>query len=300
MQAMVLAAGLGTRLRPFTQLRPKPLFPVMNVPLLVRTIDRLRLNGITSIRVNAHHLHEQIVRELSGYGDVALQIEEEILGTGGALRLAADCLEDGPVLVVNGDICHDIDYSWVIRSHVASGADATLVLHDFPRFNSVYLDEAGFVSGFARTSGQQSPFARMLAFTGIQVVSLQLFKHLAAGVFADSIQCYNHAISAGNILCGLVADNCFWTDIGTPHDYLELHRRLFCDRDLAFRICNREFTGNSFVGKGVTMGPGICRHDWVCIGDNARIGSGAELSRVVVWDGAVVGEGQQISDAIVT
>jgi mannose-1-phosphate guanylyltransferase len=300
MQAMVLAAGLGTRLRPYTLFRPKPLFPVMDVPLLLRTVNHLRCSGFSSILVNAHHLHEQIVGCLAGYKDVGLQVEDEILGTGGAMRFARERLSDAPVLLVNGDICHDIDYAWVFRSHLASGADATLVLHDYPRFNSVYLDGEGCVRGFARTGIPAEASLRTLAFTGIQVVSPRLFEDLPRGGYADSISCYNDALSGGKAIRGLVAGNSFWTDIGTPQDYLDLHRRLFSDRDLALRLCGREFAGSSFTGEGVTMGPGVSLQDWVCIGSGAHIGAGAALSRVVVWDGAVVEDGQQICDTIVT
>ena len=87
MKAMILAAGLGTRLLPYTLKRPKPLFPILNKPLLHLTIDRLKQAGATEIIVNSHHLRPQIKRALQGEEQIILQEEDTILGTGGGLRM---------------------------------------------------------------------------------------------------------------------------------------------------------------------------------------------------------------------
>ena len=88
MKAMVLAAGLGTRLHPYSLQRPKPLFPVLDTPLLAHTLTQLRRSGAEGILVNAHHLREQIKAMLQGQGDVLVQMEDLEMGTGGGLRLA--------------------------------------------------------------------------------------------------------------------------------------------------------------------------------------------------------------------
>ncbi|MCI5129172.1 MAG: nucleotidyltransferase family protein, partial [Candidatus Electrothrix sp. AUS3] len=110
MQAMLLAAGFGTRLRPYTLVRPKPLFPVCNIPLLHILLDKLVDAGCDRIVVNCHYLADQIKEAVERRPEVILQYEKEVLGTGGGLRKALEHFQDQPdtpVLVMNGDIFHD-------------------------------------------------------------------------------------------------------------------------------------------------------------------------------------------------
>ncbi len=146
MQAIVLAAGFGTRLRPYTTLRPKPLFPVVNRMLLHRLLGQLAACDCRPVVVNCHHLPEQIVEALKDWPEVQIQIEPEILGTGGALRKALDNMDNDPILVMNGDLYHEIDPEWVYHRHLLSKNDVTLALHDYPRFNTVRVGgEPGFM-----------------------------------------------------------------------------------------------------------------------------------------------------------
>ena len=116
MQAMILAAGFGTRLLPYTKKRPKPLFPLLNEPLLLLTIKRLQNAGFDHIIVNCHYLKEQIVEALDGMRGVVIQEEDIVLGTGGGLRMALRLMRDEPLLITNGDIYHSIDNSNVFRT----------------------------------------------------------------------------------------------------------------------------------------------------------------------------------------
>ena len=118
---MILAAGLGTRLLPHTLIRPKPLFPVLNQPLLLATIRRLQNLGFDHIVVNCHHLRQQVATALNGIAGVILQEEEVILGTGGGLRRALNLFRDEPLLVSNGDIYHTIDFLRLYNEHKKSG-----------------------------------------------------------------------------------------------------------------------------------------------------------------------------------
>jgi len=145
MKAMILAAGLGTRLRPFSLVRPKPLFPVLDQPLIIRIIDQLRRHGIDEILVNCYHLKDQIINLLAHQPGVYLQQETEILGTGGGLRNAMEFFGKEPILIVNGDIFHTINLEKIIQEHRQSGHVATLVLHDYPRFNNASVTENGSI-----------------------------------------------------------------------------------------------------------------------------------------------------------
>jgi mannose-1-phosphate guanylyltransferase len=288
MKAMILAAGLGTRLRPFTSVRPKPLFPVMDKPLLLHIISQLRTHGVEEVMVNCHHLKEQIVDLLADQDGVYLQQEEAILGTGGGLRKAMDFLGREPILVVNGDIYHTIDLGFIVKAHLQSGNDATLAVHDYPRFNNVQVTDRGRIKGFG---GMSKDRGRCLAFTGIHVIDPSLLAVIPQDSFYNIIDCYRHWIEKGATIAGLEVTGHYWSDIGTPVDYLQLHSSLL--RESPFSAPTP-----FFVGQDVEMAEDMVLGDWAVIGSRATIGKGVSLRRVVVWDGAVVADGTDISDTI--
>ncbi len=296
MKAMVLAAGLGTRLRPYTLKRPKPLFPVLDTPLLTHTLVQLRQNGAEGIVVNAHHLREQIQTMLQGQEDVHVQMEDLELGTGGGLRLAQRYFGEAHFLAVNGDIAHDLDLAFAYRTHCASGAAVTMVLHDCPRFNNVRVDGKGRIVGF---SGAVEEGERLLAFTGVQVINPAVLSLMPEGVFYNIIDCYTELLKSGGVIQALVVSAHFWTDMGTPADYLKLHE------DILLKGRLPGFSGENgdkpfYLGKDAAIGAGVSFQDWVAIGHGAAIGEGASLTRVVVWNGARVDPGSILADCIIS
>lgn len=295
MQAMILAAGLGTRLRPYTELRPKPLFPVVGRSLLAITLERLRQAGFGLVVVNGHHLREQIATALAGdiKKDVILQQEEIILGTGGGLRRALPHFGNEPVLVTNGDIYHTIDLAQVYRTHQESGAAVTLVLHHEPRFNKVAVSADGAVLGFGP---EVESFLPRLAFTGIHVIDPAILHTIPADSFSDIIDCYRAVIRDGGDIRALVVNDHFWTDMGTPADYLSLHGDILSGRVAGVNVAQAPFV----VSESASVGKDLRLADWVSVGDKARIGDHVTLERVVVWDGAIVPAGSDLRDVIVT
>ncbi len=293
MQAIVLAAGFGTRLRPYTLMRPKPLFPVLNRPLLHRLLDMLHAAGCTGIVVNCHHLGGQIHNSLAGYPDVELQVEPEILGTGGSLRLAQVKLTDAPILVMNGDIVHTVDVAALYQYHLRSGNEVTLALHDHSRFNTVGVQDDKVVS-FA--PGQD---VQRLAFTGIHVVNPDIVARIPGSGFFHIIDLYRELARQGRI--GLMrVDGAFWRDIGTPEDYLQLHRELLETQASMNIDAGGQRVDGWLVGEGVELGKNIRLQGWGCLGPGVRVGDQATLSGCVVWDRAQVPAGSRIVDAIVT
>ncbi len=293
MQAMILAAGLGTRLRPYTELRPKPLFPVAGRSLLAITLERLRLAGFGQVVVNAHHLRGQVAHALLGEKGVILQEEEVILGTGGGLRRARAHFGDEPVLVTNGDIYHTIDLAHVYRAHLQSGAAVTMVLHDEPRFNKVAVDGDGSILGFGSEADGSS---RRLAFTGIHVIEPAVLDAIPVDSFYDIIDCYRAVIRGGGTIRALVVDGHFWTDMGTPTDYLALHGALLSGRVDGVTVASAPFS----VDAEAAVGNDLRLLDWAVVGAKARIGDDVTLERVVVWDGATIPAGSTLRDTIVT
>ena len=283
MQAILLAAGYGTRLRPYTALRPKPLFPVRNQPLLHRLLAQLQACDCRPVLVNAHHLAGQIEAALAAWPETLVQVEPEILGTGGSLRKALDRMDNDPVLVMNADLYHGIDLEQVYHSHLGSKNDVTLVLHDYPRFNNV--DVVGDrVRGFGADTGASG---ERLAFTGIHVADPEVIERIPMGRFHHIIDLYRELAAEGRIgYCRV--DGLPWRDIGTPADYLELHRELLGQE------------GGWVIDPAARIGSDVVLEGWGCIGAGAVIGDGARLCRSVVWDGAEVACGDSFIDAIVS
>ncbi len=295
MKAMILAAGFGTRLQPYTLSRPKPLFPVLDKPLLLRCVEQLARAGFGDVVVNAHHLQEQIVAALAGMDGLTMQVEEEILGTGGGLRLACRHFDKAPVLVVNGDIFHTIDLAEVYARHCRTDAVVTMVLHDCPRFNDVLVGPDDRIFGFEK-SARRDGLHRRLAFTGIHVIDPAVLERIPSGVFSSIIDLYEILIREGMAVRALVLKDHYWTDIGTPADYLLLHQDILLGNFLSG--LKNSGAGPFYIGKDVSLSsPRFA--DWVSIGSGARIGSNARLSRVVVWDGAEVPAGADLRDTIV-
>ncbi len=314
---MILAAGLGTRLRPYSLLRPKPLFPVLDRPLLMLTIEQLRrafssgavISDVRrdenlkpgSIVVNACHLADQITDLLNDQDGVFVQIEDKILGTGGGLgKAGASRFGSDPVLVTNGDIFHNIDYCDVYRHHCNSNHPVTMVLHDCPRFNNVSVTREGQILGFGALGEFGDPDeTELLAFTGIHVINTEILKQIPPDSFYNIIDCYRELINRGETVHGLVVRDHLWTDMGTPQDYLELHGNLLTNPDLISKYLDPAMNSPLFVSPGAHIGENVNLNDWVSIGSGAKIGDNVSLTRVVVWDGAEVKQGTVLNDAIV-
>jgi aminoglycoside/choline kinase family phosphotransferase/UTP-glucose-1-phosphate uridylyltransferase len=214
MKALILSAGFGTRLLPHTKKIPKPLFTIMSIPLLEHAIKTLVDIGCEQIFINTHHLHDQIesfVRQLKYKINIQTIFEPVILDTGGAIANAKPFLNDGPFFVINSDIISSVDLNHVYAFHKKSNALATLVLHDFDRFNRVEIDDNGYIQNFDSKKNA-------LAFTGIQVLSPQIYDYFPDKKAFTSIEIYQD-LCRKNRVKAFVEKNIFWSDIGTKDAY---------------------------------------------------------------------------------
>ena len=224
MKAMILAAGFGTRLRPYSGVRPKALFTIADQPVLDRMIRQLITAGCRAIVVNTHHLHDQIDAFVSSAKypvPVHTRFEAVIRGTGGAIKNVADFWDDRPFMVVNSDIVTDIDLAAVYRFHRQHSHPVTLVLHDAPAFNTVTLGPGDLVAGFGGSGPGGAPVAggRLLAFTGIQVLDRAVLDRIPPDLFYSSIDTYRNLIADGRGVKAFIAAGHDWADIGTPERY---------------------------------------------------------------------------------
>jgi NDP-sugar pyrophosphorylase family protein/aminoglycoside/choline kinase family phosphotransferase len=287
LRGLVLAAGLGTRLRPLADYVPKPLLPVAGVTLLDRAIAALDLAGVGRIAVNAHHRADRIAAHLAARVDRArfqLSVEPRILGTGGALDGVRAFLAEAPRFVVhNGDVLSDLEVATLVAAHAADaapaadkGALATLVVVDWPAVNSVTVGADGCVRDLARRLPiAPSPGDRALTFTGIACYERAFLDLIPAGAssLVDAlVQLLRERPGAVRALVHAGQ----WEDLGTLDRYLDAHRRLL---------------GPHFVsrGHGAVIPPDVELDECVVL-DGAVVPAGVHLRRAVCGRGWAVSE----------
>lgn len=288
---MVLAAGLGLRMRPLTLLRAKAALPVLNRPLLHWTLERLARHGVTDVVVNLHHLPDT-VRAAVGDGAalgvrVKYSFEETILGRGGGPRLVRDYFGREPFLLVNGDVIFDFDISRLVARHEAEGARVTLALRPNPdprTYGPVVTDAKGRIRSVAGRPRRARGTVSM--FTGVQVLDPALLDRLPPGV-SDILDLYGPLVEDGETLQGVRVRGT-WYDFGAPPLYLAAQLRLLARR-----------------GEGSLIHPLARVHPRArvvrsVVGARARVEAGAVVERSVLWEDAAVKRDARVRGAIVT
>jgi aminoglycoside/choline kinase family phosphotransferase/dTDP-glucose pyrophosphorylase len=226
---MILAAGLGTRLRPLTEHVPKPLVPVLDRPLLENVVLNLRAAGVTRIAVNTHHLPEQVrefVATLPSAGEVELFHEPEILGTGGALVNAREFLSEGEYFLVhNGDVLADLDLSGLAAEHQQHAPLATMVLTPGHEDKVLVSAEGAVLDILGRVGAARQPGSRLLTYTGIAAVSRRIFEHLPpAGPSSLPAALIAALRDEPGCVRAITPEELYWNDVGTLERYLDANR----------------------------------------------------------------------------
>ena len=318
-RALVLAAGLGTRLGPLSDERPKPHVPVCDIALIRYAVALLAGHGIVDIAVNLHHKGELIEQELGTGADLGVHVtysrEPEILGTGGGIVRLADFLTDGgdeDFFVVNGKILVDADLHAMKARHHRTGAVATMLLKEVPdaeKWGAVETDPDGRVLRIIG-QGQRGEARHTAMFTGIHLVSPRLVARLPEHGESDSIRDgYLPALRDGERIEGMLLSG-YFQEHSTPKRYLDGNLNALYGRatlryapgalvgvDPSARV-DGKVEGPVRIGPGAIVEAGAHVGPGVVLGRGARARAGVRLERVVVWDGAVVE--RDLSDAIVT
>ena len=232
---MILAAGLGTRLLPFTRTKPKPLFTLGGRPLLDILIRNLRDAGFGAVLINTHHRSEMIADFIENQPydiPVWLRHEPRILGTGGAIKNVQDLWDNHPLLIVNGDIFTNIDFKRVYNHHLAHDRCVTMVLHDCEPLNNVSVDARNRITGF-HPSKAQPPGSSRLAFTGIHVLNREVLDFIPANTCIGIIEVYEELIRQGRIIGALTVSKHYWHDIGTRSGYQKAATEAIARKTLA-------------------------------------------------------------------
>lgn len=247
MKAMILAAGLGTRLRPLTNTIPKPLLPVGGTPLIIWNLLLLKRHGFHDVVINLHHLGPMIEQTLGNGSKFGLRIiysqEPVILGTGGGIKQAEPYFSGEPVLVLNGDTLFELDLEALCSFHRTRQAAATLLLREDPDAARWGLVEVGADDQIVRITGRgltSSVPTTPRMFAGVHILNLRLLRDVRKGAASSIIDPYVAAIERGEPVLGYDLKG-YWSDVGTAERYAQAEQDaragLICleDRRLAER-----------------------------------------------------------------
>jgi mannose-1-phosphate guanylyltransferase len=300
MQALVLAGGEGTRLRPLTSTVPKPVVPLVDRPFIAYMLDWLRRHGVDDIVMSCGHMASG-VRDVLGDGSahgVRLRYVEEPrpLGTGGALK-HAEALLDERFLMLNGDVLTDIDITAQLAQHEATGARATLALYpveDPSAYGLVRLTADGAVTEFVEKPAPDQIDTNNIS-AGVYVLERSVLDLLEPDRPA-SIERDVFPRLVGDGLYGLGLDG-YWMDIGTPERYLQASWDIL-ERRVETRV---EATApGMLVAPGAEVSTGARLGPRAVIGPGCRVGEGTEVRDSVLLESCVLGEGAHVSGSILS
>ena len=277
MNALVLTAGLGTRLRPLTYVRAKAAVPVNGEPLASRVVGWLVAQGHTNLVLNLHHHPHTITRCLGDGRQLGARVryswEQPVLGSAGGPRRALPLLTDsssGPFLLVNGDTLTDVDLASMRAAHDRAGALVTMALIPNPRpdkYGGVQVSGDGWVTGFTRPGTPGESFH----FIGVQIAEPAAFADVPDGVPCESVNALYPQLMAANPRCiAAFISSASFRDIGTPADCLRTSIEL-----------------------------AALEGDRLVAGKRARIDDSARLTRTAVWDDVTIRPGAVLTDCIV-
>lgn len=274
-KAVVLAAGLGTRMMPLTRVVAKPLLPLWGVPMLEHALRALRGWGVGEVLINCHHRAGDVAafaasRPVPGLR-VAISYEPEILGTGGALHRAGWFPDVRPFWLLNADVALDLDPGPLLAARVGGRTIAALWVHPERGPRTVEVGDGQVRSFRSATPGAPGTFT----FTGLHLVSPEILRFIPPG-FSSIITAYEAALAAGRRIRAVVAEDAYWADIGSPDQYLAAHREVAARHAAGLR------------GGGLLV-PGRA----------PRAPAGAVVENSVVLPGAEVRPEARLRDAIV-
>jgi mannose-1-phosphate guanylyltransferase len=276
-QAFILGAGLGTRLRPLTDALPKPLVPLFHKPLAMWAVEACEAVGCRRFAVNTHHLPEK----WQGFGegrDITFFHEPILLETGGGLKNIEDWIEDGSLLIHNGDIFSSMDLKKLAAAHEASGDEVTLALRSTGGEKRISLGENGRVVD-VRSEVRGLPGTHV--FTGIYCVKKSFLKRIPAGEVIAVIPAFQELVREDGI-GAVVIDGGEWMDLGDVESYLAAHRTLALQEPVH---------PEADIGEGAVIVRSV-------IGKSARISPGARVTDSVVWPGACVSG--EVTEAVIS
>jgi mannose-1-phosphate guanylyltransferase / phosphomannomutase len=321
MQAVVMAGGEGSRLRPLTINRPKPMVSIVNKPCLGHIFDLLQRHGIHDAFVTLQYLASQIQDSFGDGGAIGMRlkysVEESPLGTGGSVRQIGDALDD-TFVVISGDALTDIDLTKVIAFHRERKAAVTLTLYHVANpleYGVVITGEDGRISKFLEKPSWGEVFSDTIN-TGIYVIEPRVLERYKPGeAFDFSKDLFPALLAEGEPLYGYIASG-YWTDIGSISEYAranadllqgrltasplgkEIQPGVFTNGDVVIDESAR-ITGPVYLGNGVKIGPQAEIVGPTVLRDYVTVDVGALIDRSIVWRNSYIGERAELHGTIV-
>jgi mannose-1-phosphate guanylyltransferase/mannose-1-phosphate guanylyltransferase/phosphomannomutase len=312
---MVLAAGLGTRLRPLTYEITKPMVPVLDRPVMEHILELLERHGFDEVIANLHYFPDTI-KEYFGER-ISYRYEEELLGTAGGVRACREFFGEEPFLVISGDALTDIDLTKLTARHREAGGIATLSVkkvRDTREYGVVLHDRDGRITGFQEKPAPEEALSD-LGNCGIYVFSPEIFDYFPDRPFADWAQDVFPALLENDVPFYIHEVHEYWNDVGSlgelrqgTFDALEgkLHLEI-AGEELAPGVTvaggaglpqNGLLDGPVWVGEGVRIGEGVRLTGPVVLGDGSSVGDGAQLRSSIVFPGTEIGAESIVIGAI--
>jgi mannose-1-phosphate guanylyltransferase len=314
MQALILAGGKGTRLRPLTLYTPKPIVPICNRPFLLYQIDTLRRAGITKITLSLSYQPQKIEQQLGDGSDYGVQlsytVEPQPMGTAGAFKFAEDLIRERTV-VLNGDILTDLDLKAVLREHEERQATATIVLSPVSNpsaYGLVETETDGRVRRFLEKPKKDEITVDTIN-AGTYVLEPKVLDLIPAGEsYSFEYGLFPGLLERAEPFFAHVPQRTYWMDIGTPARYLEAHHDLLANRVGRIHIKSRrgnfdsatvaEIDELSIIGDECLIKPGAQIINSV-LGAGCYVDEKARVENSVIWSHTRLGAGAQVKDAII-
>ncbi|NOT49287.1 MAG: NDP-sugar synthase [Acidobacteria bacterium] len=316
MQALILAGGKGTRLRPLTVYTPKPIVPVVNRPFLLYQIEILSRAGISDIVLSLSYQPDKIEDLLGDGSEFGVRLryvtEPTPMGTGGAYRFAADEIRE-TTIVLNGDILTDLDISDLIAFHRNQQAEATISLvrvEDPSTYGLVEIDPESRVKRFLEKPAKEdvAELGMNTINAGVYVLEPSILDLIPVGENRSfEYDVFPKILENGKAFCGYVMEKNYWRDLGNPKSYLEAHRDFFAggisgfviDRSAVSDIATAALVDKgSVIGTGCVIKPGA-KVTLSAIGQGVHIDEKAVVENSVIWSHTRISAGAEIRNAIV-
>lgn len=299
MKALLIAGGLGTRMRPLTETRPKHLLPIANRAHIEHVLDLLERHGISDVVLLTSYLAERftdVIDRARGRGiKVQVAHETEPLGTAGALKNAQELVGDGTFVAMNGDVLTDVNLTELIGFHRDRGGLGTILLtrvDDPSAFGVVPTDADGRVEGFIEKPPREEAPTDLIN-AGVYVLEPQVLDDIPAATVVSVEREVFPAIAGSKSLFAMATD-AYWMDIGTPHKYLRAN----------MDALEGHFDGpwsasaNGFLAGEGTEVAESAQVSSSCLGDGCSIHPGAIVMNSVLLDRVVIGERCHVTDSV--